>query len=98
MTEVNTEQAKQLRTGVDITGKITELKDIRTVNLKNGGTAKVRDAILSDSAGSIGLTLWDSDADKVKIGSTVIVHNGFTNEFKGIISLAKGKFGQLEVV
>lgn len=98
MTEVNTEQAKKLRTGVDITGKITELKDIRTVNLKSGGTAKIRDAILSDSVGSIGLTLWDNDTDKVKVGSTVTVLNGFTNEFKGNVSLAKGKFGQLEVV
>lgn len=98
MTEVNTEQAKQLKSGIDITGKIAELKDIRTVNLKTGGTAKVRDAVLEDAAGRIGLTLWDTDAESVKVGSTVILHNAFSNVFKGNVSLAKGKFGKLEVV
>ena len=98
MTEVDTQQAKQLRSGVDIAGIVTKLADTRTVNLKSGGTIDVRDATLTDDAGDIILALWGDDIPKVKVGSKVQLTNAYTNSFKDQISLTKGKFGQLEVV
>ena len=43
------------------------------------------------------LTLWGDDIKSVNVGDTVRITNGYTNEFKGEVSLTKGKFGQMEV-
>lgn len=98
MTEVNIKQAQAMRGGIDVTGKISGIEPKRTINLKSGGTLDVADATLEDASGSIKLTLWGEDISKVKQGSTVTILNGYTNEFKGKISLTKGKFGKMEVV
>ena len=98
MTLVDTAQAKNMRSGVDINGEITQISDARTVNLKQGGTVDVADATLTDTVGDIQLALWGEDITKVHIGTKVKITNGYTNSFKGQTSLTKGKYGQLEVV
>ena len=94
---ITTDLASKMRSGINVAGEITKLGDKRTVNLKQGGSVDVVDAILSDESGDITLALWGDDINKVQIGSKVKVLNGYTNEFKGQVSLTKGKFGQLEV-
>lgn len=98
MTLVDTQQAANMRSGIEIAGHITGVSAPRTVNLKTGGTIETADATLSDDAGSITLQLWGEDINLVKEGSKVIVKNGYTNTFKGQVSLSKGKYGQIEVV
>lgn len=98
MTEFQTTaEASKMRSGVNLVAKVTKVGDSRTVNLKNGGTVNVCDAVLSDDTGDIGLTLWGDDIIKVHEGNEVTIQNGFTNEFKGQVSVTKGKFGTLEV-
>jgi len=98
MTEfVTTETASKMRSGINLQAKVTKIGEPRTVNLKNGGSVNVADAILSDETGDITLALWGDDIIKVHEGNTVTIQNGYTNEFKGQVSLTKGKFGQLEV-
>ena len=65
---------------------------------KAGGTIDVCDAYIVDDAGEIKLTLWGDDIPKVNDGSKVKITNGYTNTFKGEVSLTKGKYGQLEVL
>jgi replication factor A1 len=67
----------------------------RTVNLKAGGTNNVADAVISDESGSIKLSLWGDDINKIRPGDRVSVENGYINTFKGENSLAVGKFGKL---
>lgn len=93
---VNTEEAKQMRSGINIRGKLEGFTDTRPVNLKAGGTTNVRDVSLSDEAGTIKVTLWGDDCDKFQSGDTVELTNGYASEYKGVVSLGKGKFGQLE--
>jgi len=96
---VTTEEAKNMRSGVNIEGKVERKGEPRTVNRKTGGTIDVCDAYLVDeSGGDIKLTLWGDDIPKVKDGSKVKIENGYTNTFKGEVSLTKGKYGKLEVV
>ncbi|PIW34430.1 MAG: DNA-binding protein, partial [Nitrosopumilales archaeon CG15_BIG_FIL_POST_REV_8_21_14_020_33_23] len=71
--------------------------DPRTVNLKTGGTVDVCDAVISDGSDDIKLTLWGDDIKAVNVGDVVVVTNGYTNEFKGEVSLTKGKFGKMEI-
>jgi len=80
---------------VSVTGKIDSVGEPRTVNLKAGGTNNVADAIISDESGSIKLSLWGDDINKVRPGDKVSVENGYINTFKGENSLAVGKFGKL---
>jgi len=83
---------------VSVTGKIDSVGEPRTVNLKAGGTNNVADAIISDESGSIKLSLWGDDINKIQPGDKVSVENGYINTFKGENSLAVGKFGKLNKV
>jgi len=80
---------------VSVTGKIDSVGEPRTVNLKAGGTNNVADAVISDESGSIKLSLWGDDINKIRPGDRVSVENGYINTFKGENSLAVGKFGKL---
>ena len=96
---VNTEEAKQMQNGINIQGKIRDKGEIRTVNRKkDGAEVKVCDAYLEDAVGSIKLTLWAEDTEKVKDGDMVSIEGGYTTTFRDEIQLNKGrKDGKLEV-
>jgi replication factor A1 len=98
MVTVTAEQAKNMRNGIDIEGTIERKGETRTVNKKSGGTIDVCDAYLVDESGEIKLTLWGEDIAKINNGSQVKITNGYTNTFKGEVSLTKGKYGQMEVI
>ncbi|HEX9677584.1 OB-fold nucleic acid binding domain-containing protein [Nitrososphaera sp.] len=83
---------------VSVTGKIDSVGQPRTVNLKSGGTNNVADAIISDESGSIKLSLWGDDIDKVQPGDKVSIENGYINTFKGENSISVGKFGKMTKV
>ena len=80
---------------VSVTGKVDSVGESRTVNLKAGGTNDVADAIISDESGSIKLSLWGEDINKVRAGDRVSIENGYMNTFKGENSINIGKFGKL---
>ena len=91
------EEAKQMRSGINVQGKIVDKGEVRTVTTKFGET-KVCDAYLVDDSGEIKLTLWADDTEKVKDGDTVSLEGGYTTTFRNEIQLNKGrKDGKLEV-
>ncbi|ABK78021.1 single-stranded DNA-binding replication protein A, large (70 kD) subunit [Cenarchaeum symbiosum A] len=98
MSFTNTEDAKNMRSDVNIEGEIVNKGETRTVNKRSGGTIDVCDAYLKDDRGEIKLTLWAEDINLVKNGDRVKITKGYTNTFKGEVSLGKGKFGQIEVI
>ncbi len=83
---------------VSVTGKVETVDEPRTVNLKAGGTNTVADARISDETGSIKLSLWGDDINKIQPGDTVSIENGYINTFKGEDSINVGKFGNLKKV
>ncbi len=83
---------------VSVTGKVDSVGEPRTVNLKAGGTNTVADARISDETGSIKLSLWGDDINKIQPGDTVSVENGYINTFKGEDSINVGKFGSLKKI
>ena len=93
-------QAKKMRSGVNTEGTVKSKGDPRTVNLKSGGTVDVCDAIIADGEtddDQMKLTLWGDDIKAVNVGDRIVITNGYTNEFKGEVSLTKGKYGQMEI-
>lgn len=98
MTEFQTvAQVKKMRSGINLKAEVKSKGESRTVNLKTGGTVDVCDAVISDGSDDIKLTLWGDDIKAVNIGDVVVITNGYTNEFKGEVSLTKGKFGKMEI-
>lgn len=82
---------------VDVEVAVKSKNDPRTFN-KYGKDMKVANAIISDDSGEMVLSLWNDDADKIKVGDRVKVINGYVSEFNGKLQLSSGKFGKLEVV
>ena len=92
------EEAKNIKSGINVQGKIERKSEVRTVNTKFGET-KVCDAYLEDDSGRIKLTLWADDTEKVNNGDTVSLEGGYTTTFRNEVQLNKGrKDGKLEVV
>jgi len=93
--------AKKMRSGVNVEASVKSKGDPRTVNLKSGGTVDVCDAIIANGDetedNQMKLTLWGDDIKAVNVGDKVVITNGYTNEFKGEVSLTKGKYGKMEV-
>ena len=95
---VTCEEAKQLKSGINVQGKIVKKDEIRNVNTKFGET-KVCDAYLEDDSGRIQLTLWDKDTEKVNNGDMVSLEGGYTTIFRNEIQLNKSrKDGKLEII
>ena len=90
-------EVQNMRNRINTKGVLKNKGQVRTVNMKSGGTIDVCDAVLSDDSGEIKFTLWGDDIAKVNEGVTVVIKNGYTNSFKGEVSLGKGKYGEMQV-
>ncbi|MEA3429871.1 MAG: SOSS complex subunit B family protein [Nanoarchaeota archaeon] len=82
---------------VDIIVEVVSMEDVREFN-KFGKSGRVCNANVKDETGSIKLTLWNEDIDKVKPGMKIHIENGYVNEWQGEKQLTTGKFGKLEIV
>jgi len=88
----------ELRQGnVDLTAEVVEIGEVREFN-KFGKPGRVATAKIKDETGEISLTLWNDDIDKVKVGDTIQIKNGFVNEWQGTPQLTTGRMGSLEVI
>lgn len=78
----------------EITVKIEEKGEARDVR---GGSLHVCDCKASDDTGSVTLTLWNDEINKVDVGDMVTIKKGWVNEFQGNKQLSAGKFGEMSV-
>lgn len=85
-------------TRVNITAKVVEKEAPREVNTRDGRQTKVANAVLEDESGTIVLTLWGDEINKIKQGDTVKIENGYIKEWKGSLQLSVGKYGKMNVV
>jgi len=82
---------------VDIEVEVKEIGEVREFQ-KFGKIGRVANATVADKTGTIKLTLWNDDIDKIKVGDKLKITNGFVSEFQGEKQLSAGRFGKLEVV
>lgn len=81
---------------VDLNVKVLSKNEIREVNSKlDNSTHKVTEALVGDASGTILLTLWDDSIDKVEIGKSYKIGNGYTSLFKNSLRLNIGRYGTL---
>lgn len=88
-------QPKQGKVNIEV--EVKEIGEVREFQ-KFGKVGRVANATVADKSGSIKLTLWNDDIDKVKVGDKLKVTNGFVSEFQGEKQLSAGRFGKLEVI
>jgi len=92
---------KELRNGmkhVNIEAKVVDKTPTREVVSRfRDTTHRVATAVIADETGTVKLTLWNEQIDKVNVNDTVKVENGYVTSFKGEIQLNVGKYGKLTV-
>ena len=83
---------------VNVTAKVVSKSEVRDIPMGRDGSAhRVCDALVGDETGSIYLTLWDDNIEKVDVEHTVRVENGYVTLFKGNMRLNIGKYGKLDM-
>ena len=92
---------RDLRNGMsraDITAKVESITPVREVTSRTGKKLRVTTAVISDESGSVNLTLWEDQIDKVSEGDTIRIENGYVNTFRGEIQLNIGRYGTLTIM
>jgi replication factor A1 len=81
---------------VNVTAKVVSKSEIRDIPMGRDGSAhRVCDALVGDETGSIYLTLWDDNIEKVNEEDTIRIENGYVTLFKGNMRLNIGKYGKM---
>lgn len=94
---MNISQLKSGSSKVEIECEIVSIDTTREIN-KYGRMLRVANATIKDDSGTMTLTLWNEDIDKVKAGDRIKIENGYVNEFQNKLQLTRGKFGTLTVL
>ena len=82
---------------VDIDLVVKSKSETRTFN-KYGRDLRVANVVCADAeGGEIKVSLWNDDCDKVNVGDSIKIVNGYVSEFNGEKQLSSGKFGKIEV-
>jgi len=83
---------------LNLTVKVVSKSEPReTISRSDGSTHRVVDALVGDETGSVYMTLWDDNIDKVKEGDVIDIKNGYVSLFKGSMRLNIGRFGSFEM-
>ena len=84
------QQIDNLRFGmkdVDVTVKIIEVSPIKPVITRWGSECYVSNVKIADETGSITLSLWNQQVDKVRVGDEVELKNCYVSRFAGQLQL-----------
>jgi replication factor A1 len=83
---------------VNVIAKVVSKSEVRNIAAgRDGSPHSVCDALVGDETGSIYLTLWDDNIEKVNPEDTVKVGNGYVSLFRGNMRLNVGRYGTIEV-
>ena len=83
---------------VNVSGEIIEIGRIRDVKTRYGKQTTVANVILKDESGTIKLTLWGEQIEKVSVGNNVEIKNGYVSEWQGEKQLSLGKYGEMKIL
>lgn len=85
--------------GVDLKVKIVEKQDEREVTAKaTGRQHRVAEFLIGDETGSIVMTIWDDGIDKLELGNSYELKNGYVTTFRNSMRMNTGRYGSLEPI
>jgi len=76
---------------------VTAIDEARSF-VRFGRPIRVATATIKDDTGTMKMSLWNEDIEKVKVGDKIKVTNGFCKEFQGEKQITTGRLGKLEVI
>ncbi|MFW9831885.1 MAG: OB-fold nucleic acid binding domain-containing protein [Candidatus Thorarchaeota archaeon] len=82
---------------VDIRLRILSLEPVRDVQTRYG-KARVTTAQAGDETGTIKLSLWNDDIDRIDEGTVVEVQNGFVKMYRDEMELSAGRYGEIVII
>ncbi|MCK5625343.1 hypothetical protein KAI11_00655 [Candidatus Bathyarchaeota archaeon] len=83
---------------IDLTARIVEVPPAINVHTRFGTMASVSNIKISDETGSVRLSLWNDQIDKVHVGDLIELKNCYIFKYKGEPQLRLGRKGTLSVV
>ncbi len=92
---VSISELKNDMTQLAVKGTIRNLSKKREATSRDGKKLQVADATLIDNTGSVALVLWNDQIRQVNEGESVVIENGYVNEFKGALQLNIARNGQI---
>lgn len=79
---------------ISIVFKVLEMTEPREVTSREDGqTHRIVDAKVGDKTGTVIVPLWDDAIERVQIGSTYKLDNGYTGLFRSNLRLNIGRYG-----
>jgi ssDNA-binding replication factor A large subunit len=79
--------------------KIIEKRDVREVQRRFGGTARVCDLVGEDTDGdTVQITLWNDEIDTVEENETIRIKDGWVKEWNNELQVSTGRSGIIEKV
>jgi len=82
---------------INLTGKVLELEEPRSLHNKWGVNCVVGNALIGDDTGTVKLVLWGGQADSVSVGDKVQIVNARMRAFRGEKQLQLGRNGMVKV-
>jgi len=83
---------------VNLKAKVVGKSNPRYVFSRFGDALTLSTATISDGTGSMRMSLWNAEIDRVSIGDTVQIENGRVRTFRGELQVSLGRKGRLQVV
>jgi replication factor A1 len=99
--KVSKPKIKDLKYGMKrfkIEGKVLEIPKPNVVYTRSGTQAFISNALIGDETGTIRMSLWNDQIDKVSKGDNIRIENGLVTNFRGELQLRIGRRGRLSVV
>ncbi|MDF1538516.1 MAG: GNAT family N-acetyltransferase [Candidatus Thorarchaeota archaeon] len=81
--------------GISVKGTVELISEKREVTSKDGKELHVVNATLTDATGSVTLVLWNDQILQIHEGESIVVENGYVNEFRGTLQLNIARNGQI---
>jgi replication factor A1 len=83
---------------VNLKAKVVGKSIPRYVFSRFGNALTLSTATISDGTGSMRMSLWNAEIDRVSIGDTVQINDGRVRTFRGELQVSLGRKGRLQVV
>jgi len=83
---------------MNIVVKVVSKSEVRNVTGRDYAVHRVADALVGDETGSVVLTLWDENIDKINEEATLRITNGYVNLFRGNMRLNIGRYGSYQIL
>ncbi len=81
---------------VDVQVKVLSLGDRKTIDSKYGGSKDLVEAVVGDETGTVIMTLWDDQIDRVAQDNVLDIENGYVSLVRGHMRLNVGKYGSFK--